>query len=179
MQKDQRCQLYLISAIASRTVEKATKFSKIYNCTPIFSYDDLLNQNIDAIYIPLPTGLHHEWVIKALKKGIHVYAEKSLAISYESAFEMVDIAKQNKLVLMEGYMFQFHPQHSLVKKLLSENAIGEVRSFRSSFGFPPLQSNNFRYNQSLGGGSLLDAGGYTHKALNFLLVDSFKVFAST
>jgi NDP-hexose-3-ketoreductase len=170
---------FTIVAIASRSIEKATKFAAKYNCTPILGYENLLNQDIDAIYIPLPTALHHEWVIKSLNRGLHVYVEKSIAISFESAFQMVENAKKNQLVLMEGYMFQYHPQHLVVKKLLTEKTIGKIRSFRSSFGFPPLQKDNFRYNLLLGGGSLLDAGGYTLKALNFVLGDNFKVAAST
>jgi predicted dehydrogenase len=170
---------YNLVAIASRSFSKAKQLAEQFNCIPIEGYDNLLNENIDAVYIPLPTGLHHEWIIKALNKGKHVYAEKSIANSYQSALEMINLAKKNGLALMEGYMFQYHPQHAIVKKLIKDFEIGEIRSFRSSFGFPPLNKNNFRYETSLGGGALLDAGGYTLRTVNFILGDDFKVVAST
>jgi predicted dehydrogenase len=165
-------------AIASRSLSKAEKLANEFGCKAIEGYENLLTENIDAIYIPLPTGLHHEWITKALKAGKHVYAEKSIAISFESAKYMVELAQQNDLVLMEGYMFQYHPQHRIVKNLLKENKIGEIRSFRSSFGFPPLLNNNFRYDKYLGGGALLDVGGYTLRSINFILEDDFEIVAS-
>jgi predicted dehydrogenase len=170
---------YNLVAIASRSFSKAKKLAEQFNCIPIEGYDNLLNENIDAVYIPLPTGLHHEWIIKALNKGKHVYAEKSISITYNSALEMINLAKKKRLALMEGYMFQYHPQHTVVKKLINDFEIGEIRSFRSSFGFPPLKENNFRYDTSLGGGALLDAGGYTLRSVNFILGDDFKVVAAT
>lgn len=168
-----------IVAIASRSFSKAKVFAELFNCIPVDGYDKLLDENIDAVYIPLPTGLHHEWVIKALNKKKHVYVEKSIAMTVESAQEMVNIAKKNQMALMEGYMFQYHHQHTIVKKLINDFEIGEIRSFRSSFGFPPLQKQNFRYNKSLGGGALLDAGGYPLRAANFILGNNFEVVAAT
>jgi len=166
-------------AIASREFSKAEKLAEQFNCKPIEGYANLLSENIDAVYIPLPTGLHHEWISNALKAGKHVYAEKSIATSYNSANFMVELAKKNDLVLMEGYMFQYHPQHDIVKKMLNENKIGEVRAFRSSFGFPPMKNDNFRYNKQLGGGALFDAGGYTLRSVNFILGDEFEVTSSS
>ncbi len=170
---------YNIKAIASRSIEKANKYADLFDCTPIEGYDELLNLDIDAVYIPLPTGLHHEWIIKALSMGKHVYAEKSIAMSHSSALQMVNLAKANELVLMEGYMFQYHKQHEVVKNIVKDEEIGEIRCFRSSFGFPPLQKDNFRYDKLLGGGALLDAGGYTLRATNFILGNDYKVAAST
>ncbi len=168
-----------IVAIASRSFSKAKVLADLFNCIPVEGYDNLLNENIDAVYIPLPTGLHHEWVIKSLNKRKHVYVEKSIAMTSKSAREMVNTAKENQVVLMEGYMFQYHHQHTVVKKILKDFEIGEIRCFRSSFGFPPLQKENFRYNQTLGGGALLDAGGYTLRAANFILGNELDVVAAS
>lgn len=166
-------------AIASRSLSKAEKLAEQFNCKPIEGYANLFSENIDAVYVPLPTGLHHEWISYALKEGKHVYAEKSIATSYDSANFMVELAKEKKLALMEGYMFQYHPQHALVKKILNENKIGDIRAFRSSFGFPPMKNDNFRYNKDLGGGALFDVGGYTLRSVNFILEDDFDVVASS
>ena len=128
-----------IIAIASRTEKKAKEFADLFNCLAVTGYDSLLsNTEIDAVYIPLPTGLHYEWVIKALKAGKHVLVEKSIAESYQEVLEMVHLARSKNLALVENFQFQFHSQHNAVFDLLKNNAIGDVRCFRSSFGFPPF-----------------------------------------
>lgn len=162
--------------IASRTPEKAKHFSEKFNIEGIVGYDRLLErEDIDAIYMPLPTGLHKEWIIKSLKMGKHVYAEKSIAMHYNDAQEMVNLAQKNELALMEGYMFQYHKQHKIVKDILKEGTIGDIRIIRASFGFPPLESNNFRYNNEIGGGALKDTAGYVLRAVNFLNENRFTV----
>lgn len=166
--------------IASRTAAKARSFADKFVCEPIVGYDTLVSRNdIDAIYMPLPTGLHKEWIIKTLECGKHVYAEKSIAINGRDAEAMVACAKTNHVALMEGYMFQYHQQHQVVKDLLKKNVIGEMRLIRSSFGFPPFKdSANFRYDGNIGGGALKDVAGYVLRAVNFLNGNRFKVTAS-
>lgn len=171
--------LFEIVGVASRTQEKANEFSRLFKINSYVGYESLLNENIDAIYIPLPTGLHKKWVNKALKKGIHVYAEKSLSFSIVETQEMIKNAKENNLVLMEGYTFLFHPQHKIVQNLINENEIGEIRSFSSKFGFPPLPFNNFRYNKNIGGGVLFDAAGYPIKACKLILGNQLIVKSAT
>lgn len=167
---------YKLVAIASRDKAKANLCAKQFGCKGIEGYQNLLDRNdIDAIYMPLPTGLHHEWIIKALKMKKHVYAEKSIARNYSEADEIVLLAMANNLALMEGYMFQYHSQHDIVFDLLRNNAIGEPRNFRASFGFPPLPDNDFRYNDVIGGGALLDAAGYPLRATFFIMGDEFEV----
>ena len=162
-------------AVASRQLEKAQEFADLFGCNAIEGYQELLDTDIDAVYIPLPTGLHQEWINKALLAGKHVYAEKSIANSFEGANTMVANAKAANVALMEGYMFQYHTQHETVKKLLADGAIGELRSYRASFGFPPLSADNFRYDEVIGGGALFDAAGYPLRALHFLLGPDFNV----
>jgi len=159
-----------LTAVASRTIKKAQMFSEKFFCEPIQGYEVLLERDdINAIYMPLPTGLHEEWIIKSLEAGKHVLAEKSFAKNFTSAKRIVDKAKEKNLLVMEDYMFTYHSQHAFVKKLINEGEIGEIRVFRSCFGFPPLPKNNFRYDPDLGGGALLDAGGYTVKASQLFL----------
>lgn len=166
--------------IASRTEEKAKGFADQFGCEAIGGYDTLLERNdIDAIYMPLPTGLHREWIGKALRAGKHVYAEKSIAMHGDEAEEMVALARKNGLALMEGYMFQYHRQHQVVKQLLSDGEIGEVRVIRASFGFPPFaDATNFRYDNAVGGGALKDAAGYVWRCVNFLSGNAFRIEAS-
>jgi predicted dehydrogenase len=166
-------------AVASRTKEKADQFADKFNCEAVVGYKNLLHRDdIDAIYLPLPTGLHDEWINKCLAAGKHVLAEKSIAANYHSAKTMVVAAQSKNLVLMEDFMFQYHSQQKFVFELLKNNEIGEVRVFRASFGFPPLPKNDFRYDEQVGGGALMDAAGYTVRAVHFILGDDFVVKAS-
>lgn len=159
-------------AVASRSKEKANLFALKYNCEACNSYEEIIKrQDIDALYIPLPTGLHDEWVNKALNAGKHIYAEKSIASNPHQAKIMIENAKTNKVALMEGFMFQYHTQHNHVKQLISDGVIGEIRHFASSFGFPPLDKTNFRYDDIIGGGALLDAAAYPVRAAFFILGD--------
>ncbi|MGK0380092.1 MAG: putative dehydrogenase [Patiriisocius sp.] len=166
-------------AVASRSKEKAMSFASLFDCEPVVGYKNLLQKpGIDAIYMPLPTGLHYKWILECLHAGKHVFVEKSLAHNYIQAKEIVALAKKNKLALMENYMFQYHSQHQFVFDLIKRKEIGELRILRANFGFPPLAITNFRYNEKMGGGALLDAAGYTVKAVHFLLGKDFKVKAA-
>jgi len=166
--------------IASRTIEKSKQFADMFGCEPIVGYDTLIQRaDIDAIYMPLPTGLHKEWIMKALRAGKHVYAEKSIAMNAEDAQSMVDQAKHNHVALMEGYMFQYHTQHQEVKNLIANGEIGDIRLIRASFGFPPFKdSSNFRYDNAIGGGALKDAAGYVWRCVNFLCGNVFQLRAA-
>ena len=166
-----------VVAIASRTPEKATEFAAQYAAIPC-SYEELVaRKDIDLVYCPLPTGLHYEWVKKCLLNKKHVLCEKSLACNFEQVKDLVETARSNNCFLMESFQFRFHPQNLYVKKLLAENAIGEIRGLDVKFGFPPFPdgAQNIRYSKALGGGALLDSGAYTVKATTYLLGDDFQV----
>lgn len=166
-------------AIASRSCEKAENFAGQFNCDAVVGYENLLKRNdVDAIYMPLPTGLHYEWITKSLMAGKHVLAEKSIAADYSSACRMVELARENNLVLMENFMFQYHSQHQFVFTMIRKGEIGEVRVFRANFAFPPMNKSNFRYDEKIGGGALLDAAGYTVRAVHFIMGDDFVVKAA-
>lgn len=152
-------------AVASRTPEKAFAYASEFGCRAVTGYEELLRlPEIDAIYMPLPTGLHHEWAHRALDAGKHLFIEKSLACDLTEARSIIDRARSKGLLVKENYMFEYHAQQAVVRELM-RTRVGQVRVFRASFGFPPLQKDNFRYDRTLGGGALLDAGGYVLKAL--------------
>lgn len=168
-------------AVASRTQGKASEFAAKYGAAPC-SYDELpVRGDVDLVYCPLPTGLHYGWVKKCLLNGKHVLCEKSLAVNFDQAKDLVDIARKNGCFLMESFQFRFHPQNLYVKKLLAENVIGEIRGLDVKFGFPPFPdgASNIRYSKELGGGALLDAGAYTVKATTYLLGNDFQVRMAT
>ncbi|MGM9978887.1 MAG: Gfo/Idh/MocA family protein [Clostridium sp.] len=165
--------------IASNTKEKREKFLREYNI-PIFStYEEIINNsNIDGVYIPLPPTLHYKWAKLALENGKHVFLEKPSTINYNLTKELVELSNKNNLVLFENYMFQYHSQLEKIMSIISSGQLGKIRLYKSSFGFPKRAAEDFRYNKDLGGGALLDAGGYVVKLATLLLGKSIKVLSA-
>jgi len=158
-----------LAAVASRSLEKAKRFAGKFNCEPIENYESLLErEDIEAVYIPLPNALHYEWVMKALARGKHCLVEKPMGCDYASVKNMVETARHHQVCLFENFMLVYHSQHDFIREKLKDNEIGEIRCFRCSFGFPPLSKDNIRYDKALGGGALLDAGGYLLKACQLM-----------
>lgn len=172
---------FSIMGVASRSEAKANQLSNEFKIDAFTGYETLLEeQQLDAVYIPLPNSLHAEWVEKAFEKGLHVLVEKSLATSFENVQRLNRMAAEKNLVLVENFQFRFHRQISVIKDLLKEGEIGELRSVRSSFGFPPfLDKDNIRYKKELGGGALLDAGAYPVKISQIILGNDIEVAASS
>lgn len=169
------CEHIRLVAIASRSKEKAEEFARHYNCMPIWRYENIVERKeIDAIYIALPPGLHEKWAIESLNAGKHVLCEKPFTVDLSSAERIVREAGSRNLLIMENFMFIHHPQHTIVKKIISDGGIGEIRLFKGSFGFPPMPVNDFRYQKELGGGALLDAGGYPICAARLFLGDTLE-----
>jgi len=155
--------------IGSRSNNKALEFSKMFDCEKCGTYDDVINdKNVDAVYISTPVGNHEEWVLKSAKAGKHVLCEKSSTTSFESAKKIVRISKENNVRLMESFMYRFHPSHQKVKECINDKIIGKVFLFSSKYGFPPISRDNIRYDKSLGGGILNDAGCYPINASRML-----------
>ena len=148
--------------IASRDVSKSKECADEFGIEAEESYDSLINNpDIQAIYIPLPIGLHEEWAIKAASKGKHILCEKSISDNFESVKRIVESCRRNNVVLFENFMCDYHPQHDVASKAIADGNIGNVFTLKSYFGFPPMDKNGFRYNKEIGGGSLNDAGAYT------------------
>ena len=174
------CDEVSLVAVASRTKIKAEKFGIHFGCEGLVGYESLLSrEDIEAIYIPLPTGLHEEWVKKTIEAGKHILIEKSFAESFESARTLVELARKKNCLIIENFLFPHHSQHSWVIDKVSNGEIGDVHLFRSTFGFPPLPETNFRYNPVLGGGALLDAGAYVVKAAQIFLGNDLKLLGAT
>ncbi|SPF06556.1 Gfo/Idh/MocA family protein [Streptomyces sp. MA5143a] len=157
-------------AIASRDAAKARRFTERFGGEPVEGYDRLLDRgDLDAVYVPLPTGLHAAWAVRALRSGLHVLVEKPLATSRAEAALMLETARANGVWLMENFMFLHHGQHEEVRRLVAAGEIGELRSFSAAFGIPPLPAGNVRHRADLGGGALLDVGVYPLRAARLLL----------
>lgn len=157
-------------------LEKAQNFVNNYGGKIYHSYNELIeDENIQAVYLPLPPALHYKWGKRVLENGKHLFLEKPSTTSAQHTEELIDLAKKKKLALHENYMFIFHEQLSVIDEIVKNGEIGNVRLYRIAFGFPQRAKNDFRYNKKLGGGALLDCGGYTIKLARKLLGETAKL----
>jgi NDP-hexose-3-ketoreductase len=164
------CENVILLGIYTRNTVNATEQCKLYGCKQYFDEVELLQDNsIDAVYLSSPTGVHYEQILKCLDAGKSVLVEKTAFSSLIQAEELVLKARQSNLLIMEAFMYRFHNQFKLLKKLLESKKYGEVIRIDCSFGFPHLAADNIRYNNSLCGGSTYDAGAYTLSAARLLL----------
>ncbi|MBI5650146.1 MAG: Gfo/Idh/MocA family oxidoreductase [Chloroflexi bacterium] len=149
-------------AIASRDGERARAAARDLGVPRAFgSYADLLESDeIDAVYIPLPNSMHREWTIRAAECGKHILCEKPFALNIAETDEMIAAARQHNVVLMEAFMYRFHPQYARVRAMLARGAIGDLQVIRAAFCFRLDDLNNIRLQKNLGGGSLMDVGCY-------------------
>ena len=161
--------------------EKADKFAEAYGGKVFSGYETMLSSGeIDAVYLPLPPALHYAWAKLALEKGLHVLVEKPSTTNLSDTEELVQLALEKGRALHENYMFAYHTQLDTVREVMDKGELGKVRLIRVDFGFPRRAAGDFRYNKKLGGGALLDCGGYTLKYADMLLdkkavIDSAKV----
>lgn len=154
-----------LMAVASRNLHRAQEvFAHLPNVRLYGDYQGLLEDpEIDAVYIPLPNSLHAEWTIRALDAGKHVLCEKPLAVTGEQGMTMVEAARVNNRLLMEAFMYRFHPQTVWALEQVRTGRIGTVKLVRSSFAFNlmmPPRLHDIRLQASLAGGSLMDVGCY-------------------
>lgn len=137
------------------------------------SYEQVVtSDDVDAVYLPLPPALHYKWAKIALEHGKHVFVEKPSTTDAKDTADLIQIADKNGLAFHENYMFIYHDQLKAVDSVVKSGELGDVRLYRISFGFPRRAQNDFRYNKALGGGALIDAGGYTLKYASYLLGDT-------
>lgn len=159
---------------------KAQTFVDNYGGKIFEGYGNLIGSSeVDAVYLPLPPALHFQWAKQALQKGKHVLVEKPSTTSLADTQELISIAEEKSLALHENYMFVFHNQIAAINEIVKSGEIGDIRLYRISFGFPRRDARDFRYNKALGGGALLDAGGYTMKLATELLGSSVRLVAAT
>ena len=143
------------------------------------SYEALLaDADVEAVYVPLPNSMHLPWAVKALEAGKHVLCEKPLsrrAADVEAAF---DAAERAGRILMEAFMWRYHPATEKVVSLVGEGAVGELRVVRAAFGFTlHPEADNVRWSGELEGGALMDVGCYCVSALRLLAGEPERVSA--
>ncbi len=165
-----------VQDILNSEKNKAEVFREQFGGKIYSGYRNLINsEDIDAIYIPLPPGLHYNWAKAALECGKHVLVEKPCTISLNDTEDLIETARKSNLALHENYMFTFHSQLEDIYSMIRRGDVGDIRLYRIRFGFPKRAKEDFRYKKDLGGGALIDAGGYTIKFAYELLGDSIEL----
>ena len=159
-----------VVAVGSRDGAKAQAYAGEHGIGRAHgSYEALLaDADVDAVYIGLPNGMHHEWALRALGAGKHVLVEKPYtrhAAEVDAAFDAADAAG---LVLMEGFMYRHHPQTAVVRDLVVGGAIGRLQAVKTTFTFPLEDLADVRALPELDGGALMDVGCYCVSAIRLL-----------
>ena len=160
-------------AVASRSKEKSADFAEEFGAQKAYAnYDELLaDPEVEAVYIPLPNGLHKEWTIKAAAAGKHILCEKPLSgKSKKEAVEMFKAAEKNGVKLMEAFMYRFQPFVIKLKEMIDEGLIGEIKEIKANFAFDISDRvDDIRLNPDLDGGALNDIGCYTVNIARYLM----------
>jgi xylose dehydrogenase (NAD/NADP) len=159
-----------VLATASRSRDKAVRHAERWGIPRAYgSYEELLaDPDVEAVYVPLPNGLHHTWTMRALEAGKHVLCEKPYSRRPAEVREAFDLAQERGLVLSEAFMYRYNPQIRRLADLVRGGAIGELRQIVSSFSWPTDAPGDVRLEPALDGGSLLDVGVYCVSAARLL-----------
>lgn len=122
----------------------------------------LQHPGVDAVYIPLPNGLHRRWTERAAAAGKHVLCEKPLAPDAETARRMAVVCGDAGVLLAEAYMTPFHRRYAHLLRMVADGAVGQVEHVDARFTFTigPDAAENYRWDPEQGGGALLDVGIY-------------------
>jgi predicted dehydrogenase len=150
-------------AVASRSIERATDFAKLYNADRAYgSYEQLVNDpDVDIIYIAPPHNLHYEFTKICLLGGKHVLCEKPITLNFIQFAELAEVAREKKLFYMDALWTRFLPSIRKAIDIVNTGEIGDLKSIRADFGIHPLYDPESRlFNKELGGGSILDIGIY-------------------
>jgi predicted dehydrogenase len=167
-----------IAAVASRDAARAQAYAA-ENGIPRShgSYEALLDDDgVDAVYISLPNGMHHEWTLKAIDAGKHVLVEKPYSRRSAEVEEAWSAAAGAGLVVMEAFMYRHHPQAAKARELVESGAIGRVGAIRATFSFQLEDLTNVRMLPELDGGALMDVGCYCVSGSRLLGGEPERVF---
>jgi len=155
-----------LTAIASRSADRRASFgdrNKVAADKRHATYEALIaDADVDAIYISTPHPWHAQWATKAMRAGKAVLVEKPAGMNAAEVVALTEVAAQSGVFFMEAYMYRCHPQIARMLELIASGEIGTLRHAKINFGFAaPFKADSRLYDRNLGGGGILDVGGYT------------------
>lgn len=150
-------------AVTARDPEKTARFAAEHGIERVLpSVEALIDAaDVDVVYVSTPHPLHHEQALAAIAAGKHVLIEKPIAMSADEARSILDAARAAGVLAMEAMWTRYLPQSSIMRQVIADGVIGELRLVLADFGFVvPEDPANRLWAPELGGGALLDAGVY-------------------
>ena len=171
-----------IYAVGNRNLEKAKAFAEEFHVENVYDNCDemIKDPKIDIVYIATPHNLHYEYLLKSIKNGKHVFCEKAITVNAKQLDEVVAIAKEKKLVIVEG-MTMFHmPLYKKLREIVKSGAIGKVKMIQVNFGScKEYDVNNRFFSKELAGGALLDIGVYATSFARYFMESKPNVILTT
>ena len=151
-----------VAAVAARDASRARAFAAKHGIPRVHeSYDALIaDPDLDAVYNPLPNGLHGRWTRAALAAGKHVLCEKPFTANAAEARQIAEQAARSDRVVMEAFHYRYHPLALRVEEIVASGELGKLQRVEAAFCFPLPKFSDIRYNYSLAGGATMDAGCY-------------------
>ena len=159
-----------VAAVAARHLARAEAFALRHGIEKAYgSYQEMLDDpDVDAIYNPLPNGLHGRWTRAALAAGKHVLCEKPFTANAAEAREITELAEKSDRVVMEAFHYRYHPLTLRVEEIIASGELGTLEHVEAALCFPLPKFSDIRYDYSLAGGATMDAGCYAvHMARTF------------
>ena len=153
---------HVVAAVGSRSQASADKFkSEFPSATAFGSYVDLVESEVDAIYVASPHPMHEEHAMLALKAGKPVLCEKAFTINAQQAENLITYSRDNKLALMEAMWTRFLPHIHQIQSIIAAGTLGQIETVIADHGqFIPPERALRLWEPELGGGALLDLGIY-------------------
>ncbi|MGW3999406.1 Gfo/Idh/MocA family protein [Amycolatopsis sp. NPDC004772] len=170
-----------VTAVAARSPERAQAFASRHGIPRVVaSYEDLLaDPDIDAVYNPLPNGLHGRWTRAALAAGKHVLCEKPFTANAAEAREIAELASASDRVVMEAFHYRYHPLALRVEELVASGELGSLQRVETAVCFPLPKFSDIRYDYGLAGGATMDAGCYAVHMARLFGGETPKVVSAT
>lgn len=164
------CENAELYAIAGRNEEKLKVYAEPFAPKKLYTdYQALLDdENVDAVYLPLPNGIHMEWVKKAAAAGKHILCEKPMALTEEQVREMFAAAKKHGVLLEEAYAYRHAQLVQKVKEIVDSGAIGRIRYLESKHSTFDTNRSGIRYQKGNGGGAVYDVTCYNVSLASYL-----------
>jgi len=156
-----------IYAVGARSLEKAEKFSSNYKVQKVYgNYAEMLKDDeIDVVYIATPHSNHYEHIMDSLRNNKHVLCEKSITVNSNQLNEIVNLAKEKNLVVLEAMTIYHMPLYKKLRGLVDDGKLGKIKMIQVNFGsLKEYDVTNRFFSPDLAGGALLDIGTY---ALSF------------
>jgi predicted dehydrogenase len=169
-----------VVAVAARDPTRAEKFARKHGIPKVHAtYEDVIaDDEVDAIYNPLPNGLHAEWMLKAIAGGKHVLCEKPFTANAGEAETVAAAADASGLVVMEAFHYRYHPLAQWMHDLVAAGELGRLQHLEAWMCIPLPMFKDIRYQYDLAGGATMDVGSYTVHQLRLLGGDEPEVTAA-